>query len=291
MTHTSRRTKAPQKSTIYAHAALSYATIIFGLQSATINRHPYDRAGDMLTIIGIILILLTSYEYIRFLYIKKSWRQKMDENISTLEYSPNFGVGKLPREGDVPLVIEFATNFIPAHLFYSEEHLQKFIDINPGALRCIRTDKSNNLTGYYILLALSKRGEVLIRDGAIDVGVAMPASLTVSDPRDTDALYIGMIQGMGLRGQAEITMALTSHLHQISIQNNRPLRIYARPGHSSSRKLMDKLGFTPMIVDGLKTSIEVTTVHPGQLSSEINKYKKIQNRAEQNKSVTHPGHN
>lgn len=101
------------------------------------------------------------------------------------------------------------------------------------------------LTGYYVLFALTERGEGLLRDGSMDVGVAMPAAETVANPRDARAFYIGMIQGLTTAGKREIHTALAAHVLQLCEENGGELNLYARGASVSSRRYVDLLGFFP----------------------------------------------
>ncbi|WP_170931793.1 hypothetical protein [Brachybacterium massiliense] len=282
----------PEKQDVLAVFGAAYALILLGPTIAAVGRGAYTPIGDSLSILGGASMVFAAMVYMQYYRRKRIWRSgevpseyvafasgaraKGDRN----DYKPNYGVGKLPRPGDVERVVDLALEYIPAELFYSEKQVHGFLERNPGALRCIRTSSAGEISGYYILLALSQRGEDLILDGAVDVGVAMSPSLTLSDPADASALYIGMIQGEGGRGSAAVLLAFVEHLLQIVEQNKKPIRLYARSGHKSSRYLMDKLGFTPVKVAGGVSYLEVAEVGEAQLRELRNSGLRTRRRAE-----------
>lgn len=262
-----------------------YALMLFGAALAGANADWLTACGMTALGLGGLILLLGAGFYARHLVGRARWSQQMDESLPELgsaeNYLPNHGVGRLSRPGDVEQVIDLATASIDASLFYDVDQLCSFIAVNPGALRCIRTDKRSmtRLTGYYILLALTPRGEGLIKDGAVDVGVAMTADLTLRDPIDAGAFYIGMFQGIDGIGAAEIIRALTAHLDQLASEAGGPIRIYGRRGNPvASGRYMDRLGFKPLIIDGQVAKIEWTEIVPGQLSPIVESHRRQQEK-------------
>lgn len=272
-----------------------YALLLLGATASATTVTWIQDLGVPAFSTGLALLAVGAVQYSAYWHRRGRWSssaQVLDErDYSRIhaagehrQYRPNYGPGKLPRPGDVDEVVRYAREKIPAALFYTEDLLQQYIDVNPGALRCIRTDRNHPLaiTGYYVLLALSKRGEALIRDGSIDVGVALPPALTVENPRDSNGLYIGMYHAMEPAWTGpDITLALTEHIDQIVNENERPMNLYARSGNLSSRGMMDKLGFAPLnggeIGSSLEaTTIEATTIEARDLDRQIERLRRIQ---------------
>lgn len=260
-----------------------YALLLLGGTLAGANSDATIMAGISILFAGSAILVLGLAMMLAYWQRNAEWDAPKLEDLEKLpndaaDYKPNYGVGKLPRPGDVEEVIRFAHMYIDERLFYTPEQLENFIQINPGALRCVRTSQKypTQITGYYILLALSERGEGLIRDGAIDVGVAMPASVTVNDPINSRAYYIGMYQGLSMLGRNEITFSIIAHVQQLCQEAGEAVRVYARSGHSSSRLMMDQLGFHPIKINGQDSQIEATTLRPGDLDELVNRNRQRQ---------------
>lgn len=255
-----------------------YALLLLGGTLAGANSDATTMVGISILFAGTSILVLGLSMMLVYWQRNAEWDAPKLEDLEELpnnaaDYKPNYGVGKLPRPGDVGEVIRFAHMYIDERLFYTPEQLENFIQINPGALRCVRTSQKypTQITGYYILLALSGRGEGLIKDGAIDVGVAMPASVTVNDPINSRAYYIGMYQGLSTLGKNEITFSIIAHVQQLCREAGEAVRVYARSGHSSSRLMMDQLGFRPIKINGQDSQIEATTLHPGDLDEIVHR--------------------
>lgn len=179
------------------------------------------------------------------------------------DFRPHPGPGTLPRPGEVEEVLSHATENISPRFFYTAAQLHQYLQVNPEALRCVRTSLAHpgQLTGYFILISLTDRAERLIRDGSIDAGVALPASLTAADPATAHCHYLGMIQGLTAAARHEIICALHQRLSALTSPVREPVRLYARNGHPSSRPVMDKLGFTPLTMHGHPSQIEFTELN------------------------------
>ncbi|MCU1656484.1 MAG: hypothetical protein JWO57_1140 [Pseudonocardiales bacterium] len=266
-----------------------YALLLLGATTSASTVGWVQSLGVPIFIVGVALLMLGALLYVLYWKHRGSWADSAPTTVPTDEptealvadhgtYRPNYGPGKLPRPGDVEEVIRYAREKIPAALFYTDELLHAYIDVNPGSLRCIRTDRRHTtaITGYYVLLALSSRAEGLIRDGSIDVGVALPPALTIENPIDSDGLYIGMYHAIDRTRGPEITLALTEHLQQILTENGRPMNLYARSGNPSSRSMMDTLKFAPLHGGHVGADIESTTILAGELDEQLARLRKIQ---------------
>lgn len=242
-----------------ALVAFGYSMIIAGASVGGMNGPIVQKFGLPVVFIGVSGLVVGVAWMIARALKTRAWASDTERGTIGM-FSRSKGPGQLPRPGDVQEVIYHATKNIDAELFYSEEQMQQYLAVNPGALRVLRNDASakTRLTGYYILLGISRRAEELIGDGSIDAGVALAPTLTVHDPGEADALYLGMIQGFGRGGKDGAIVALIEHVVGIvGERHGRPVRVYARRGHPSSGALMDAMGFKPVVRQG---GIEVAEV-------------------------------
>lgn len=258
-----RRAVRRRRWTAAVMVALGYSLVLAGASIGGIGGHPVQEAGPPVLFVGVSIMAAGVFWLLARAARARGWANETARGTIAL-FTRIDGPGQLPRPGDVSQVIGHATQRINPSLFYDTEQLNQYLDINPGALRVLRNDAAapTRLTGYYVLLGLSPRAEELIRYGAIDVGVAITPSLTVYDPGAVDALYLGMVQGFGAGGKNAAILALIDHiLGIVQERNGGPIRVYARRGNPSSGKLMDDLGFAPVLQPG---GIEVTEVpNPG----------------------------
>ena len=229
-------------------AGLGYAALLLGAALGGAASETIRSMSTPVLLLGLAVALIGLIGYAVDWLKRQEWDVASEERFDRTNLLANYGPGKLPRPGDVDRVIRFATENVPAEYFYSAEMLNEYIAVNPGALRCIRGDRLNpqRITGYYILLALSERAEGLIRDGTIDVGVALAPKLTVENPRNATAFYIGMVHGLRGVCESEAALALAEHLDQLHEENGCPVRVYARMGHRSSGLPMTEGGFIPL---------------------------------------------
>lgn len=247
-----RRLAQRHRWTAAAMVALGYSLILAGASIGGMNDDPVQRVGLPILLLGVALMLAGVAWLLTRAARARAWANETSRGTIAAFTRVN-GPGQLPRPGDVAQAIDHATRRIDPALFYNTEQLIRYLDVNPGALRVLRNDAAapTRLTGYYVLLGLAPRAEELIRNGAIDVGVAITPSLTVHDPATVDALYLGMVQGFGAGGKNGAILALIDHiLGIVEERGGGSIRVYARRGNPSSGKLMDALGFSPVLQHG-----------------------------------------
>lgn len=264
--------------TAAALVALGYSLVLAGASIGGMNDDAVQRSGSFTLLAGIGLMVVGAIWLLVRAARARAWANETEKGTIS-SFTRIDGPGQLPRPGDADQVIDHATRKIDPELFYNTDQLLRYLDVNPGALRVLRNDSAapTRLTGYYVLLGLTSRAEELILNGAIDVGVAITPSLTVHDPGTADALYLGMVQGFGAAGKDGAVLALIDHiLGIVQEREGGPVRVYARRGNPSSGKLMDALGFTPVLH---REGIEVTEVpNPGVLLVREDRLRRIAER-------------
>ena len=169
----------------------------------------------------------------------------------SLSYTKSYQRSKFgpATEEDLPVIYELAIHLFGndvSDLNLMRQWWKKNSDVFFVLRRITRATamQVTEIVGYFCLLPIGTQTAALLKDGTLKASALAPTYvLAPSSPQE--ALYIGAIAGIDIRSQADIMIALTTHIYKLDTAATK-IPVLTRPVTSHGLRVVKDYEMTPV---------------------------------------------